>query len=76
MVDASVSYGSSGGGVFDGETGALLGIVEGYRTEQMALPDRPERTLQLPVAGETLVIPARSILDFLAASGLGDLATK
>ncbi len=58
------------------ETGELLGIVEGYRTAQMALPDRPERTLQLPVAGETLVIPARSILDFLAASGLGDLATR
>ena len=73
MVDASVSYGSSGGGVFDAETGALIGIVEGYRTAQMALPDRPERTLQLPVAGETLVIPARSILEFLAASGLGEL---
>ena len=76
MVDASVSYGSSGGGVFDAETGALIGIVEGYRTAQMALPDRPERTLQVPVAGETLVIPARSILDFLAASGLGDLVAR
>lgn len=76
MVDASVSYGSSGGGVFDAGTGALLGIVEGYRTAQMALPDRPERTLQLPVAGETLVIPARSILEFLASSGLGDLVTR
>jgi S1-C subfamily serine protease len=76
MVDASVSYGSSGGGVFDAETGALIGIVEGYRTAQMALPDRPERTLQLPVAGETLVIPTRSILDFLEASGLGDLVPR
>jgi len=76
MVDASVSYGSSGGGVFDAETGALIGIVEGYRTAQMALPDRPERTLQVPVAGETLVIPARSILDFLAASGLDGLVAK
>jgi serine protease Do len=76
MVDASVSYGSSGAGVFDAETGALIGIVEGYRTAQMALPDRPERTLQFPVAGETLVIPARSILDFLGASGLGDLVPR
>jgi hypothetical protein len=25
----------------------LIGIVEGYRTAQMALPDRPERTLQV-----------------------------
>src|SRR5262245_28255605 len=76
MVDASVSYGSSGGGVFDAETGALIGIVEGYRTAQMALPDRPERSLQVPVAGETLVIPTRSILDFLVASGLGDLVPR
>jgi len=76
MVDASVSYGSSGGGVFDAENGALVGIVEGYRTAQMALPDRPERTLQVPVAGETLVIPTRSILDFLRASGLGDLPIR
>jgi serine protease Do len=76
MVNASVSYGASGGGVFDAETGALVGIVEGYRTAQMALPDRPDRTLQLPVAGETLVIPARSILDFVTAAGLGDLVSR
>jgi serine protease Do len=76
MVDASVSYGASGGGVFDAETGALVGIVEGYRTAQMALPDRPDRALQLPVAGETLVIPTRSILDFVTASGLGDLVSR
>jgi hypothetical protein len=42
----------------------------------MALPDRPDRTLQLPVAGETLVIPARSILDFVTAAGLGDLVSR
>lgn len=76
MVDASVSYGASGGGVFDAETGALLGIVEGYRTAQMSLPDRPDRVLQVPVAGETLVIAARSILDFLIASGLQDLVPR
>jgi S1-C subfamily serine protease len=76
MVDASVSYGASGGGVFDAETGALVGIVEGYRTAQMSTPDRPERVLQLPVAGETLVIPARAVVDFLTASGLGDLVPR
>jgi len=76
MVNASVSYGASGGGVFDAETGALVGIVEGYRTAQMSLPDRPDRTLQLPVAGETLVIPARAILEFVTASGLGDLVER
>ena len=32
MVDASVSYGSSGGGVYEARSGALIGIVEGYST--------------------------------------------
>src|SRR5262249_49582053 len=76
MVDASVSYGSSGGGVFDAEAGALIGIGEGSRAGEMAWPDRRARRPRVPVAGETLVIPARSILDFLAASGLGDLVAK
>jgi len=77
MVDASVSYGSSGGGVFDAETGALVGIVEGYRTAQMTTPSGgADRVLQVPVPGETTVIPCRMILDFLAASGLEDLVPR
>ena len=76
MVDASVSYGASGGGVFDAETGALVGIVEGYRTAQMSGTDKSDRVVQLPVAGETLVIPARAIVDFLDASGLGGLLSR
>jgi len=76
MVDASVSYGASGGGVFDAETGALVGIVEGYRTAQMSGKDQPDRVVQLPVAGETLVIPARAIVEFLGAAGLGDLLSR
>ena len=76
MVDASVSYGASGGGVFDADTGALVGIVEGYRTAQMSAPDRSDRVLQLPVAGETIVIPARAIVEFLTASGLGHLVPR
>jgi S1-C subfamily serine protease len=73
MVDASVSYGASGGGVFDAETGALVGVVEGYRTAHVSVGDRTDRVLQLPVAGETTVIPARAIVEFLTASGLTDL---
>jgi S1-C subfamily serine protease len=76
MVDASVSYGSSGGGVFDAETGALVGIVEGYRTAQITAPGSPDRVLQLPVPGETTVIPCRMILDFLAGSGLEALVPR
>ncbi len=70
MVDASVSYGSSGGGVFDAVSGALIAIVEGYRTAKVALPETPDRALEIPVAGETTVIPARSIREFVVASGL------
>jgi serine protease Do len=73
MVDASVSYGASGGGVFDAETGALVGVVEGYRTAQVAVPDRPDRPLQLPVAGETTVISSGAIVQFLTSAGLAEL---
>ncbi|PYN81143.1 MAG: hypothetical protein DMD96_10950 [Candidatus Rokuibacteriota bacterium] len=70
MVDASVSYGSSGGGVFDTRTGELVGIVESYRTVKVAIPEMKERILEMPVAGETTLIPALSIFRFLADSGL------
>lgn len=70
MIDASVSYGASGGGVFDVESGALIGIVESYRTANVSLPGAPSRALPVPVPGETTVIAARAILGFLTASGL------
>ena len=35
MVDAQVSYGSSGGGVFEAREGTLIGVVEGYRTAKV-----------------------------------------
>ena len=70
MVDASVSYGSSGGGVFDAETGALVGIVEGYRTAKVAIPEMKERVFEMPVAGETTVISAATIRGFLVEAGL------
>jgi len=70
MVDASVSYGSSGGGVFDAETGALVGIVEGYRTAKVAIPEMKERVFEMPVAGETTVISAATIRGFLMEAGL------
>jgi S1-C subfamily serine protease len=76
MVDASVSYGSSGGGVFDGETGELVGIVEGYRTAKLAIPEMKERVLEMPVAGETTVIPAATILKFVLEAGLEDFLLR
>ena len=76
MIDASVSYGSSGGGVFDARTGELLGIVEGYRTVRVGIPEIRERPLELPVAGETTLIPAASIRYFLEEAGLTDFLAK
>jgi len=76
MVSASVSYGSSGGGVFDGETGDLVGIVEGYRTAKVAIPEMKERVFEMPVAGETNVIPAATILRFIREAGLGDFIPR
>jgi hypothetical protein len=65
MIDASVSYGASGGGVFDVTTGGLLGIVQSYRTARVSLPTAPDKTIDIPVAGETTVVPATAIRRFL-----------
>ena len=70
MVSATVSYGSSGGGVFDAETGELVGIVESYRLAKVAIPEMKDRVLEVPVAGETTLIPAAWIIAFLEESGL------
>ena len=66
LIDASVSYGMSGGGVFAAATGELLGIVRGYRTVQVALPGAGAEPIRLPVAGETTVVPSTRIACFLA----------
>jgi hypothetical protein len=70
MVSATVSYGSSGGGVFDAQTGELVGIVESFRTAKVAIPEMKEQVLEVPVAGETTVISSPAIAGFLEASGL------
>jgi serine protease Do len=65
IVDASVSYGSSGGGVYDAE-GGLVGIVEGYRTARVAFDGTASpQYVNLPVPGETYVVPLADIRRFL-----------
>ena len=66
MVDAPVSYGASGGGVFDPSTGHLVGIVEGYRTARVKVSGSPERTVDIPFPGETTVVSAAAILRFVS----------
>jgi Trypsin-like peptidase domain len=76
LVDTSVSYGASGAGVFDAETGELIGVVEGYRTAQIAARDAPDRVMEIPVPGETLVISAEAIRRFLTGSELDALDAR
>jgi serine protease Do len=73
MIDASVSYGASGGGVFEATTGLLIGVVEGYRTARMNVRGDPKLAVDFPVPGETNVVPARAIRRFLEASGYGSV---
>ena len=70
MVDVSVSYGASGGGVFDAQTGGLVGLVESYRTARVSMQGTPERVIEVPVPGETTLISAETIRGFLAEAGL------
>jgi len=70
LIDAAVSYGTSGGGVFDARTGHLVGLVRGYRTAKLALPGTPPQTLDIPIAGETTVIPATVIRCLVARTAL------
>lgn len=76
LIDATAAYGTSGGGVFDAGTGALVGIVRGYRTVTVPLPGEHVRPLSLPTGGETTVIPISDIRAFLAANGYGDILPK
>ena len=77
IVDASVSYGASGGGVYDERTGRLLGLVEGYRTARVSF-NGDAQYIDVPVPGETYVVPLADIRRFLMQAGgqelLGNLS--
>ncbi|OLD37439.1 MAG: hypothetical protein AUI57_10860 [Candidatus Rokubacteria bacterium 13_1_40CM_2_68_8] len=74
IVDAPVSYGVSGGGVFDARTGRLIGLVEGFSTARvMAQGPPPAWYIDVPVPGQTLVIPLADIRRFLGEFEQADL---
>ncbi len=76
IVDASVSYGSSGGGVYDAD-GGLVGIVEGYRTARVSFEGgAPGQYVTVPVPGETYVVPLAHIRRFLSDAGQRELADR
>jgi S1-C subfamily serine protease len=75
LVDATVSYGMSGGGIFHRQSGQLVGLVRGYRTAHLSLSSQ-EAPLKLPIAGETTVISTRDVVCFLRAAGYESLIAK
>jgi S1-C subfamily serine protease len=79
MIDASVSYGASGGGVYDAG-GHLIGIVEGYQTAQVSYrgadKEAKPQFLQIPVPGETYVVPLSEIRGFLQEIGVAHILSS
>jgi S1-C subfamily serine protease len=73
LVDAPVSYGTSGGGIYDATTGGLLGLVRGYRSAELAVPGSESAVLKIPVAGETTVVSTEDIRRFLKSQKLDHL---
>ena len=70
MVDAAVSYGSSGGGVFRAATGELVGVVEGYSTARVAFEGASSPAhIDVPVPGQTYVTPIADVVEFLRTTG-------
>jgi S1-C subfamily serine protease len=74
MVDASVAYGMSGGGVFDTASGRLVGLIEGYGTARLPFGEKPAlQYIDVPVPGETYVTSLDTIEGFLRETGQVDL---
>jgi hypothetical protein len=75
VVDASVAYGMSGGGVFDAVTGRLVGLIEGYGTARVPFGQRPTlQYIDVPVPGETYVTSLATIEGFLQDTGQVNLS--
>ncbi|AKU90353.1 S1C family serine protease [Vulgatibacter incomptus] len=74
-TDAPIGYGASGGGIFRVSDGALLAVVEGYRTVKVSFPvAEHEYSFDMPMPGETFAAPVAKVRAFLRDHGLGHLA--
>jgi len=68
VIDAAAPRGVSGGGVFEVETGRLVGIVQGHHTVSFAVKDQVQSyALKFPVPGSTFVVPLTQIRQFLTS---------
>ena len=74
MVDATVSQGTSGGGVYEAREGGLIGLVEGYNTARVtARGADPPWYFDVPVPGQTFVASLADIRRFLREAGYAQL---
>lgn len=77
MVDASVSYGIHGGGVYDMRDGGLIGLVEGYKTARVSSQGAtPGLEIDVPVPGQTFVTPLADVRHFLNETGHAELVSS
>lgn len=73
-TDAPIGYGASGGGLFRASDGALVALVEGYRTAKVSFPMGARNlSFDIPMPGETFGVPAPKIRGFLKEKGLSHL---
>jgi hypothetical protein len=73
-TDAAIGYGASGGGIYSAASGRLLGIVEGYRTAKVTVPNAESSySFDVPMPGETFAAPTTKIRAFLEKNGLQKL---
>jgi hypothetical protein len=69
-VDASVTYGASGAGVFEARSGRLLGLVEGFGTARVSFGgDASASYIDVPMPGMTYVTPVERVHEFLRVVG-------
>jgi hypothetical protein len=74
MVDAPVSYGSSGGGVFEAREGRLIGVIEGYSTARVTAKGAdPAWYIDVPVPGQTFVTSLADVRRFLSHTTYADV---
>ncbi len=75
VVDAASAKGVSGGGVFRESTGTLIGVVEGFQTASVAVKAQASTySINVPMPGETFVVPFPRIRQFLQESGVDGTA--
>ena len=77
IVDAPVTYGVSGGGVYDARTGGLLGLVEGFSTARVTAQGTSSGWyVDVPVPGQTFVTPLADVRKFLGEIERTDLLPR